>query len=69
MSKENKPSISEKIAKLDELLGWFDSDNFELEEALAKFSEAKALADDIERSLNDMKNKITVVSEQFNREA
>lgn len=66
MSKAN--SIQEKMAKLDELLAWFDGDDFELEIALDKFKEAKRLADVIGQDLAAIKNNITIVSEQFDRD-
>lgn len=68
MSQTSSSSISEKMTRLDELIAWFNSDNFELEAALEKFSQAKQLADDIEHDLMEFKNTITVVSEQFDRE-
>ena len=40
----------------------------ELEVAIDKFSEAKELADSIEHDLVEVKNKITVASEQFDRD-
>lgn len=67
MSEAKKLSVTEKMAKLDELVAWFDSDGFELEKALDKFSEAKALADDIEKDLMELKNTITVVNQQFDK--
>lgn len=65
---EAKHSIQEKMARLDGLLAWFDSDDFELEAALEKYKEAKQLADGIEQDLAAIKNDIIVVSEQFDRE-
>lgn len=62
------PNITEKMAKLDEMVAWFDGDNFELEKALDKFTEAKALADEIENDLTELKNTITVINQQFDRE-
>lgn len=67
MSK-TKPSINEKMRKLDELLAWFDGDEFELEKAVDKFKEAEELAGRIENDLAEMKNTITVISERFDRE-
>lgn len=61
-------TVSEKIAELDELMAWFDGDNFELAEALEKFSEAKKMADEIEHDLMEMKNTITVLSESFSKD-
>lgn len=67
MSDKKTLSISEKMARLDELVVWFDSDGFELEQALDKFMEAKALADEIEGDLTQLKNTITVVDQQFDK--
>ncbi len=50
-----KDSINEKIAKLDELLAWFDGDTFELEAATAKFAQARILAAAIESDLLEVK--------------
>lgn len=68
MSTKSNQSISQKTAKLDELVAWFDSDDFDLELALEKFSEAKKLADEIERDLSGLKNNINVIAEQFDKE-
>jgi len=62
-----KNSITEKMAKLDALLAWFDGDEFELEAATAKFIQARELATSIENDLLEVKNSITVLSEQFDR--
>lgn len=66
MSVKNKSSISEKTIKLNELVEWFDSEDFELEEALDKFAEAEKLASEIEADLLAMKNTISVVKKKFN---
>jgi exodeoxyribonuclease VII small subunit len=58
-------SIAEKTAKLSELVAWFDSDDFELEQALDKFSEAEKLAAEIEHDLLALKNNIEVVKAKF----
>ena len=68
MSAKNNLSISEKTIKLNELVEWFDSDDFELEEALDKFAEAEKLATEIETDLLAMKNSINVVKKKFNGE-
>ncbi len=66
MSTKNDLTIAEKTAKLDELVAWFDSDEFELEKALDKFKEAESLAAEIEHDLMTMKNSIKVVEVSFN---
>jgi exodeoxyribonuclease VII small subunit len=60
-----KSSIAKKTAKLDVLVSWFDSDDFELEQALDKFKEAEKLASEIEEDLSKLKNEITVIKKKF----
>ena len=67
MSIKNNTTIAEKTSKLNELVAWFDGDDFELEKALDKFSEAQALALEIETDLLELKNKITVVNQSFDQ--
>lgn len=60
-----KHSIAEKTAQLDELVEWFDSDEFELERALDKFKEAEKLAAEIEEDLKGLKNEVNVIKKKF----
>lgn len=66
MSQSDKTSVSAKTEKLNQLVGWFDSDEFELELALEKFSQAEKLAEQIEKDLLQLKNTITVTKNKFN---
>lgn len=63
-----KSSIAEKTAKLDELIAWFDSDDFELEKALDVFKKTEKLAAEIEHDLMSLKNTIEVVRARFDEE-
>jgi exodeoxyribonuclease VII small subunit len=63
-----KHSIAEKTAKLDELVAWFDSEEFELEKALDKFKEAETLAAEIEHDLMEMKNEVNVIKKKFDEQ-
>lgn len=67
MSKSNK-TIEEMRAELDELLQWFEGDQFVLEQAMAKFEEANKLASTIEAELTEYKNSITVLKKRFDQE-
>lgn len=67
MSAKSNPSIAKKTAKLNELVAWFDSEEFELERALEKFTEAEKLASEIEDDLTALKNDIQVVKEKFDK--
>lgn len=63
MSKEM--SLNQKIAKLDEEVEWFYSDDFKLEEAVEKYKGALDLANAIKKDLENLKNEIKVLSEDF----
>jgi exodeoxyribonuclease VII small subunit len=67
MSKQNS-TISEKMAQLSELVAWFESDEFTIETATAKFAEAEKLAKEIESNLSEFKNEITVLKKKFDQE-
>lgn len=67
MSKSNK-TVQEKTVELTELVAWFDSEDFSLETALDKFTEAEALAAEIEADLLALKNDIQIVKQKFDSE-
>ena len=64
---ENKMNINQKIEKLDEEVSWFYSDDFKLEEATEKYKNTIALAKEIEKDLDNLKNEIEVLSEDFSK--
>ena len=65
MSPANKPTISQKMTQLKEMIAWFESDDFAIEEAVEQFEAAEKLADEIEKDLTEKKNKITVLKQKF----
>lgn len=67
MSTRSK-TIEEKMAELDQLVAWFDGDKFELEGAIEKFKKAEALAADIEKDLQSLKNDVQVIKQKFDNE-
>lgn len=68
MSEKSSETISKKLAKLGELVAWFESDEFVLEEAVERFKEAQKLADEIENNLAELKNEIVVLKKKFDEE-
>lgn len=64
MSKPSK-TLADKQTELDELLAWFDSDDFSIEQAMERFEQAKKLADDIEKELTEYKNTFTTLKQRF----
>ena len=64
MSGTNK-TVAEKLAKLHELVAWFESDDFVLEDAVTHFKEAEKLASEVENELSSVKNEIVVLKKKF----
>ncbi len=62
-----KINLNQKIEKLDAEVEWFYSDDFKIEEAVKKYKGAVELAKDIEKDLEDLKNEIEVLSEDFSK--
>ncbi len=68
MSAKSSSDLSAKLKRLDELVAWFDQEDFSIEDALKKFKEADELSDEIEKQLSELKNEITVLSKRFDQE-
>ena len=64
---EEKMSLNQKIEKLDAEVEWFYSDDFKLEDATEKYKQAVALAKDIKNDLENLKNEIEVLAEDFSK--
>ena len=60
-------SLNQKIKKLDQEVEWFYSDDFKLEEATKRYKAAIELAKDVEKDLNELKNEIEVLTEDFSK--
>lgn len=65
--KENNANLNDKIKELDSKVEWFYSDDFRLEEAVEKYKGAAELAKDIEKDLDELKNEIEVLAEDFSK--
>lgn len=61
----DKQSIQDKMRELDELVGWFQGDEFQLEDAKAKLEKAAKLADEIEKNLTTLTNDINELKQSF----
>lgn len=65
MSEVKNNTVQDKLAELAELVEWFQSSSFSLEDAVAKFKQAERLAEEIEKDLTKLKNDIKVVQKRF----
>lgn len=64
-SPKNETPLNDQLRELDELIAWFDRDDFDLDEALKKFDDGIKLTEQIEERLSKLENKITVLRERF----
>lgn len=64
---ENKKTLNQKIEKLNKEVEWFYSDEFKLDEAILRYEEAAKLAKEIEKDLGELKNKVEVLKEKFDK--
>jgi Exonuclease VII small subunit. len=64
MKKEDK-SLKQKIAQFEEIMAWFDSDDVDIEAAIAKFEESEKLAEEIKQQLENAKNRIEIVKQKM----
>ena len=55
------------MAELDDQINWFYSDDFSLDESAKKYQEAIASAEGIRSDLDQLKNEIEVLSEDFSK--
>lgn len=52
-------------AELDDLLAWFESDDVNIEEAIAKYQRAEELLEQLDEYLSDTQAKIIQITKQF----
>lgn len=62
-------TINQMMAQLDQQIAWFNSEEFQLEEAKERFLTLSELAKEIEHRLRDMKNEIEVLAKDFSEES
>ena len=62
-----KSNLNQKIEKLDAEVEWFYSDDFKLEEAMKRYREAIEMAKEIENDLDNLKNEIEILAEDFSK--
>lgn len=55
---KKQPTIKQQLAELDQILEWFEGDEFEIEQALERYQLAEKLVKKLEKSLKDQKNRI-----------
>lgn len=67
LKKSDTKTISQQLEAFEQLVAWFDTDEFSLQEALVKFEQAEALAKEIESELSTIKNSVEVLKTKFDQ--
>ena len=62
-----KKTINQKIEELDKSTEWFYSDDFNLDDAVKKYKEAIGLAKELKKDLDDLKNEVEILAEDFSK--
>lgn len=63
-----KTSISTKMSKLNSDIEWFYGEDFSLDQASDKYQKAIILTKEIETDLNNLKNDIELIDQDFTKE-
>lgn len=63
-----KNDLNKQLEELEKMVAWFESDDIDIEQAIAKFEAANKLADQIREQLGELENKITVLNERFDKQ-
>jgi exodeoxyribonuclease VII small subunit len=65
MSSNNKQDFGAKLKELEAITEWFESDEVDLNAALAKFERGMQLADELKKELGEIENRVDVIKRKF----
>src|ERR1700757_494565 len=61
----SQANFAKKLSELETITAWFESDNVDLDEALAKFERGMVLADELKRELQQVENRVEKIKQRF----
>jgi exonuclease VII small subunit len=67
VSKQSEKPLRDLLAELDDLMSWFDQDDFDIEEGFTKFQSGMELVKTINTRLGSLEHKVTVLKERFDQ--
>jgi exodeoxyribonuclease VII small subunit len=65
----DKPDFSTKLQELEAITTWFESEEVDLNAALAKFERGMQLADELRRELSQVENRVEKIKAKFDAPA
>ncbi len=60
-----KSDFGAKLHELEAITAWFESEEVDLNEALAKFERGMKLADELKRELTEVENRVEKIKAKF----
>lgn len=61
--------FGQKLKELETITEWFESDEVDLNAALAKFERGMELADDLKKELQQVENRVDKIKQKFDGSA
>ena len=61
----SQASFSSKMAELEAVTTWFESEDVDLNEALTKFERGMSLIDELKRELKQVENRVEKIKAKF----
>lgn len=58
-------TFEEKMAELEAILDWFDSNDVTLDKSVQQFERGMRLAEELEKDLSKARNKVEVIKQKF----
>lgn len=68
MSNKSEETLETQLKQLDQVVAWFDQEDFDVEEALGKYEQGIELVTAIEDRLKHLENKVEVLKKRFDQE-
>lgn len=65
MPNKQAKSFEEKLQDLEQVVAWFESDEVTLEKSMAKFEAGMALAQELEKEVAEVENRIQIIKQKF----
>ena len=62
---KKQPTFAEAFAELEKLTEWFETQEVDLDDGLAKFERGLELASICKKKLAEVENKVTTLKKQF----
>lgn len=67
MTDKPKATFEEKMAELEAIMEWFDSDNVTLDKSMQQFERGMKLAEELEKELQAAENKVQKIKQKFSK--